>query len=175
MTVPDELPCEQSLFDFPEDRRDCARRVTKYWKIYYSSPQPCGQPFWVHFLQASLCICWSVTHQVPVLLICPLALSRVHVAKTRKTQTSHLRPRGRGYSREFPWIGMCREGSWTLTLFKDSTDTLFRPKREKWHPIQGENKITNSMKRRTLFLFCNIRRMKDSHINSVAFSHSSIR
>ena len=23
-----------------------------------------------------------------------------------------------GYSREF-WIGVCREGSWTLTLFKD--------------------------------------------------------
>ena len=32
---------------------------TKYWKIYYSSPQPYGQPFWVQFLQASLCICWS--------------------------------------------------------------------------------------------------------------------
>ena len=25
---------------------------------------------------------------------------------------------GGGFSREF-WIGVCREGSWTLTLFKD--------------------------------------------------------
>ena len=25
---------------------------------------------------------------------------------------------GGGYSREF-WIGVCREGSWTLALFKD--------------------------------------------------------
>ena len=25
----------------------------------YSSPQPHGQPFWVQFLQASHCICWS--------------------------------------------------------------------------------------------------------------------
>ena len=28
-------------------------------EIYYSSPQPYGQPFWVQFLQASHCICWS--------------------------------------------------------------------------------------------------------------------
>ena len=27
-------------------------------------------------------------------------------------------PGGGGYSREF-WVGVCREGSWTLTLFKD--------------------------------------------------------
>ena len=33
--------------------------LTRYWKIYYSSPQPHGQPFLVQFLQASLCICWS--------------------------------------------------------------------------------------------------------------------
>ena len=44
------------LWTFPEEVRPC---LTKYWKIYYSSPQPHGQPFWVQFLQASLCICWS--------------------------------------------------------------------------------------------------------------------
>ena len=27
-------------------------------------------------------------------------------------------PGGGGYSRKF-WIGVCREGWWTLTLFKD--------------------------------------------------------
>ena len=42
-----------------------------------------------------------------------------------------------GYSREF-WIGVCREGSWTLTLFKELIPFL-RPKAEKWDPIQGKN------------------------------------
>ena len=32
-----------------------------------------------------------------------------------------------GYSREF-WIGVYREGSWTLTLFKDW-------ERENWYPF----------------------------------------
>ena len=41
---------------FPEEVRPC---LTKYWKIYYSSPEPYGQPFWVQFLQVSHCICWS--------------------------------------------------------------------------------------------------------------------
>ena len=37
-----------------------------------------------------------------------------------KRQFKHYDPGGGegGYSREF-WIGVCREGSWTLTLFKD--------------------------------------------------------
>ena len=34
---------------------------------------------------------------------------------------------GGGYSREF-WIGVCREGSWTLTLFKDKES-------ENWYPF----------------------------------------
>ena len=33
---------------------------------------------------------------------------------------------------------------------------FLRPKAEKWHPIQGKNKIINGMKRKTLFLLCNI-------------------
>ena len=32
--------------------------------------------------------------------------------------SSGIRRKPGGYSREF-WIGVCREGSWTLTLFKD--------------------------------------------------------
>ena len=36
-------------------------------------------------------------------------------------------PPGGGYSREF-WIGVCRKGSWTLTLFKGY-------ERENWYPF----------------------------------------
>ena len=35
-----------------------------------------------------------------------------------KRQFKRYDPGGGRYSREF-WIGVCREGSWTLTLFKD--------------------------------------------------------
>ena len=36
-----------------------------------------------------------------------------------------------GYCRIF-WIGVCREGSWTLTLFKDKGS-------ENWYPFKGPN------------------------------------
>ena len=43
---------------------------------------------------------------------------------------------GGGYSRKF-WIGVCREGSWSLTLFrtkKAKTDTLFKAQSRKMTP-----------------------------------------
>ena len=42
----------------------------------------------------------------------------------------HVEPRGR-YSGEV-WIGVCREGSWTLTLFKDLESV-------NWYLFSGPN------------------------------------
>ena len=41
-------------------------------------------------------------------------------------------------------------------LTKRKLIPFLRPKAEKWHPIQGKNKLISSMKRKTLFLLCNI-------------------
>ena len=75
------------------------------------------------------------------------------------------RPRGK-YSCEF-WIGVCRE--------KQNLIPFLRPKPKKMTPYSREKKkiVINSMKRKTLFIFCNIGCINDSHINNVAFSHSS--
>ena len=80
---------------------------------------------------------------------------------------------GEGHSREF-WIGVCREGSWTLRK-KAKTDTLFKAQTQKMTPYSRKKKVINSMKKNTLFLFCNIGCINDSHINDVGFSRSSIR
>ena len=98
---------------------------------------------------------------------------RLIISQTISNQSPGLR--GEGNSREL-WIGVCRQGSWTLTYFrtkKAKTDTLSKAQTRKMTSY-SRKKIVNSMKRKTLFLFCNIVCMNDIHINNVAFSYSSI-
>ena len=56
------------------------------------------------------------TH-IPLIVIFLLLIVDQYSSRVILNETEPL-VRGGGYSREF-WIGVCREGSWTLTLFKD--------------------------------------------------------
>ena len=112
--------------------------------------------------------CWASSQNVSLTYYCPnqfgcmlnnftqrravrdLRLHRLNAKLFRTKLCSRER-----YFREF-WIGVCREGSWTLTLFKDLIPFL-RPKPVKRQPIQGKKtKLLISMRKKTLYPFCNL-------------------
>ena len=62
-----------------------------------------------NFFNSTACLVFAHCY-LPSVYVCPDLLNVAY-------KLGNI-PGGGGYSREF-WIGVCREGSWTLTLFKD--------------------------------------------------------
>ena len=91
----------------------------------YSKNQHSLSPFWTHYCMAKkhhgVIYDFNFFSHSGWSHYLVLLSARTLCKMTRYDLQLHLRYRnspGGGYSCEF-WIGVCREGSWTLTLFKD--------------------------------------------------------